>query len=229
MSKPGNKVSSPTAEEGRKLKNVLVLHSHNASADYLDEQFLAGYGPNLSSWDDNSGGIDPRLLVKEFQSPDGIQFHHFKNKDIWNDSSNQDTIAPCIDALERYIKERNEKLDAIVVTAPYGTNYENAETIAWLSGMKERFPGVKILVHGYSARAIDVEESRNRFAIPKSPEHETEFNRKPVVITQDNPNYILAKPVDMMPVNAPYSEIPNQLRALLGMPPYQEQTKIPHR
>jgi hypothetical protein len=208
----------------------------------LDEQFLAGYGPNLSSWDDNSGGIDPRLLVKEFQSPDGIQFHHFINKDIWNDSSNEHTIAPCIDALERYIKERNEKLDAIVVTAPYGTNYENAETIAWLSDMKERFPGVKILVDGYIARTIDVEgvteehkadyiarESRNRFAIPKSPEHETEFNRKPVVITQDNPNYILAKPVDMMPVNAPYSEIPNQLRALLDMPPYQEQTKIPHR
>jgi hypothetical protein len=223
-------------QQPEKLKNVLVLHGHNASADYLAAQHLNNaVAPNCDS-SDCLTGKDDMSIMEGFRSPDGIQYHHFKHKMIANYPSDDCNIAPCIDALEKYISKRGEKLDAIVVTAPYGTNYESANTIRWLASMKERFPDVKVLVDGYSPYTVTVPENlkgktpegymaevcANHFAIPNKKSAEINTAIKKVVITRDTKDYTLAAPIDMMPVNTSYVKNADLLRTLLNMPPYKE-------
>lgn len=219
-----------------KLKNVLVLHSHNASADYLSTQpTKSPMAPNLDSYAGLTGEDDVSFL-HGLRSPDGIQYHHFKHKVITDNPSDGRNINPCIDTLQKYISGRDEALDAIVVTAAYGTDHQNAKTIDWLKEMKDRFPGVKVLVDGYLPRTVSVPEGLKRktpeeyiakefgrnFAIPNNPDAEIDNMIKKVVITQGNPNYTLAEPIDMMPVNDSYADKADLLRKLIGMSPYKE-------
>lgn len=224
----------------RKLKNVLVLHSHNASADYMSaEDFNSTMAPNLSNWDDDANKIDEDYL-HPLQTKDGIQFFHFKHRVITDNPSDSRTIAPCMDALEAHLASRGEKLDAIVVPAAYGTNYQNAESIKWLMEMKKRFPDTKVLVDGYLPESDTIEQIRtrvtknpnyvsnvmaSRFAIPKKPEAVINNGIDEAMITQDHPDYILAAPIDLMRVNSYSSDNPKILRELVGMPPLPKKVR----
>lgn len=230
-----SKKLTKAAPDPATLRNVLVLHSHNASADYLGTQPLNSLvAPNFDS-SDCIIGKDDMTFMEGLRSPDGIQFHHFKHKVITSNPKDSRNIAPYIDALEKYINDRGEKLDAIVVTAPYGTNYENEEAIKWLGDMKKRFPDVKVLVDGYSPRKIEVptslrnktpeqyvaEERARVFAVAEAPEAEINTAIKKAIITKSSAGYSLAAPVDLMPVNQSYTKNADLLRDLIGMKPYK--------
>lgn len=223
--------------EEKPKKNVLVFYCHNASASYLAQQPLIdkfGMAPNYDSWDDETSALDLNHL-EPLSSPDGIQFWHFKHRTGTTPNA-YDTIYPCIDAMEQYITEHGEKLDAIVLVAGLDKDCQNEEGILWLKEMKQRFPNVKILAdgfHPYQKTLGDLQKEkasnpdypanviRSTFAFPLNDEAIVHDGITKVVIQQNDPRYTLAEPIDRMIVNGRFAEQADQLRDMLHIPPYR--------
>lgn len=223
--------------EEKSKKNVLVFYCHNSSASYLAQQPLLdkwGMAPNLDSWDNQTNSLCLNNF-KLLSSPDGIQFWHFKNR-TGTTADACGSIYPCVDAMEKYINERGEKLDAIVLVSGLDKDCQNEEGIQWLKEMKRRFSGVKVLTYDfipYLKTLGDLQQEkganpdypanviRSTFAFPLDAKAIIDNRAKEADIKQGDPNYVLAEPIDRMIVNGRFTKQVNQLREFISMPPYQ--------
>lgn len=225
---PGAQVHSVTAAP-KKMKNVLVLYSHNASADFLSTQHLKNdFSSNLDTARCMESP-DPELM-DGFSTDDGIQFFHFKR--AYREYHPEEFDAR-MEWMKHYIEARGEQLDAIVLPASYGHNYENEAFLEQLKEMKAVFPGVKVLACYAPSKLYedDTQVSRtftyaNSFAVDESPLPKNDYHdkRHPYPITKETPGYRLAGPIDML-CDSMSGHIDDQLRALIDLPPYAAKSR----
>jgi hypothetical protein len=209
------------------MKHVVVLYSHNFSADFLAEQRLNdkfGMAPNYDSTDIFNEPDGFGKTVKEsLQSVDGIQFHQFKHCQPQHDKSrplNDRNIEVWVEKLRASLPH-GETIDAVVI--PQGFGIESEANLRWIKEMKQQFPKLKVMVED-PILSYDRPDARraNRFAEPLSEAAQINTMIRKAVITRDNPNYALAEGIDVATRNINDTALANALREMLGMEPLQE-------
>jgi hypothetical protein len=229
------------------MKNVIVMYSHNTSADYLgDEVFPNDPGkmaPNLCSttcFDKNNPSAQERR--ETFQTQDGIQYWHFKNKDVrygqsWQDGcKNEEDIRYWIDGLDKKLEAegRGESIDALVI--PIGLSLSETGTLlSFVEEFKQRYPQAKVIVHNVTARnpVTNSADASRHFVRPLSREDCVMSMVDSTVISgngagdvnaDNGKNYQLAKGVDVATVNVRQGQQQvNILRNALGIERLPEQ------
>lgn len=212
------------------MKHVLVLYSHNFSADYLANQRLSdkhGLAPNFDSADvfNKRDGFG-ETVRKGLQTVDGIQFHHFKHCGPTHTSSKplgKRDIEYWVKQLPQLF-EAGETLDAVVM--PQGFGVESEANLRWIRELKQHYPNLKVMVQDPILSYDRPEEAPAwRFALPQTEADQIATMIRKATITRDNPNYRLADGIDVVTKNLSGPELANALRDVLGMQPLQEAAK----
>lgn len=199
------------------MKNVLVLYSHNFSADYLGDQDLrSDWAPNFDSCDVvNSGDHTVRAGL---QSNDGhIQYWHFKH-----------TRPPELDSWVKQLKQilpEGETLDALVLPIAY--ERETPTLLSWIREMKSQFPALKVIKNNpdLSYTELSKAEEFGRFAWAKTPEAGNIPGYKSLILTGENSEYQVAEGIDVIAQNIRGTASANLLREQLDLSPLAHRSR----
>lgn len=241
----------------RKMKHVIVYYVHNGSADYLKDENLPndplGMAPNY----DSTSVLEERQentlrkyagrradICEALQTGDGIQYWHFKHKDIVPGQSEETAEQDARD-IRYWIKKLDEKLqtegggetiDAIVLPLSLEQG-ESSLLVEFINTLKERYPDIKVIVHDSIVKVHGKEgDKTNRFVwadnekgIIRNGNFKVTIRRQEdgSVIGDNGQVYHLQRGVDMVTQNFSGSDKGQQnvLRELLGMEPLQQQSR----
>lgn len=198
------------------MKNVLVVHTHNLSGYYIQDQRLKSPGRPVG---DSCDIVQMPTGYQPDESVDGVRFWHFKNKIPQSEPANKNTDADLRFWIEklRAALPQGEKLDAIVV--PAANAREGASLVEWLREVKQQLPETKVYAVDPHLHTALPTEAAKRIAVPLTSDAAISTRIKKAVIRAGDTGYRLADGLDLVTKNLNGAENANELRALLGMKP----------